>query len=142
MCNILCSEMVMYIERRLIDIANGTKLLSVNPKNECANIIKEYLENNFHKDITIASIALELHISYHYANHIFKQAFGTAPYQYVTRLRIDRAAKLLTTTNTKVNAIAQQCGYDNITLFYKNFKKEKGCTPSQYRERAGFDANL
>jgi len=51
----------------------------------------------------------------------------------VNKARLDYAAKQLTMTNAPVKTICYQCGYDNITYFYRLFKNFYGLTPIEYR---------
>ena len=53
--------------------------------------------------------------------------------QYLTDLRMDRAAELLRETDEKTYAIAQQVGYDEPNYFSYVFKRRFGVSPSQFR---------
>ena len=66
----------------------------------------------------------------------FRQAMGETPKQYVLRLRLERAAALLTTTRDHVLTIALRTGFDSHEVFTRAFKRAYGRTPTQYRAAA------
>lgn len=63
----------------------------------------------------------------------FGQLMGYAPIQYLTRWRMQLAAKRLTDTSAKIAAVAQEVGYDSEAAFSRAFKKFSGRSPSQWR---------
>ena len=56
--------------------------------------------------------------------------------QYVTKCRIAHAKKLLDETELTVREISTQCGYDETTNFFRNFKRSEGVTPTEYRQKS------
>lgn len=53
---------------------------------------------------------------------------------YLTNIRMERAKKLLVSTDLPVSEVAQRSGYADYRVFTKTFKKAEGVTPSQYRQ--------
>jgi AraC-like DNA-binding protein len=66
----------------------------------------------------------------------FKQFTGTNFIDYLTNVRLDKAKELLSTTDMKMNDIAERVGYQP-SYFMRIFKKAEGITPGNYRERHG-----
>ena len=64
---------------------------------------------------------------------IMKQEFGLTPSQYITNLRLEYAANLLTTTNYDILSIAVRLGFLSLSHFITIFKEKYGLTPSKYR---------
>ena len=54
--------------------------------------------------------------------------------KYTIRVRMDKAAQLLTNTSQNVDTIAQQTGYYNSSSFIRRFKQVYGITPNEYRK--------
>lgn len=73
-----------------------------------------------------------------FARH-FVNLVGEPPMAYVTRWRVNLAAKRLRSTGDSIEAIAEDVGYDSPTAFGKAFRKHFGHTPGRYRHRAGVD---
>lgn len=65
----------------------------------------------------------------------FTQLMGYPPIQYLTRWRMQLAAKRLTDTGDKVAAVAQEVGYDSEAAFSRAFKKFSGRSPGDWRSR-------
>lgn len=84
-------------------------------------------------------IAHSLNISVSYAQHLYKELFGNSIQQDIIRARIDYAAHLLNGTKFSITEIARQCGYENVEHFSRQFKKQKGCSPRNYRSNFGSD---
>ncbi len=61
---------------------------------------------------------------------------GQTPTEFITALRLDRAATLLATTPREIIEIASDCGFDNLSHFYRRFRAQYGLTPRAYRLRA------
>ena len=51
----------------------------------------------------------------------------------VLRLRINRAAELLATTDLKIERIARQCGFEHVESLSRIFRRQRGMPPGQYR---------
>ena len=67
-------------------------------------------------------------------SRFFKRAAGIGFSDFVRRLRIGRAKRLLATTDRAVARIREECGYDNASNFNRRFLDETGTTPSTYRK--------
>jgi AraC-like DNA-binding protein len=65
----------------------------------------------------------------------FRAALGTPPLQYLTTLRVQKAMRLLSVSEDKLEAIAQAVGYRDAFSFSKVFKKLVGVPPKEYRQR-------
>lgn len=69
---------------------------------------------------------------FHFAK-AFKAAYGSAPHQYLTQLRIERAQQLLKQTPRSIADIVEAVGYSNVSHFTAAFRKATGVTPAAYR---------
>lgn len=62
-----------------------------------------------------------------------KQYYDITPTAYVTGLRLGYAANLLLVSNLNITDICYECGFDNLSWFYKSFARKYGMTPAEYR---------
>lgn len=74
-----------------------------------------------------------------YIHRAIKQATGHTFSEYLFRLRLEHACRLLTTSqehgNITIETIASEAGYHSRKTFHTHFRQQYGCTPTQYRQR-------
>ncbi|MCW1884875.1 AraC family transcriptional regulator [Luteolibacter flavescens] len=85
----------------------------------------------------IRDIATQVGLDYDSFRKAFKAATGEPPQKYRSRMRVARAALTLQRTDLKIDAIATSLGYYDAFHFSKAFRAHHGCSPSDYRRRAG-----
>jgi two-component system response regulator YesN len=96
---------------------------------------KEYiLENYSNSEINLTTIAESVHVSPGYFSQLFKQVTGETCIEYLTKIRIDSAKKLLKETALKTYEIADQIGFKDSQYFSTCFKKLIGVSPTDYRD--------
>lgn len=93
-----------------------------------------YIQEHFNEKISLKEIASVAGMNEQYFCRYFKKHVGKTLTEYMNDIRINHAAQKLLQTNDKVIDIAIQCGYENIGYFLKRFRKEKGMSPSAFRE--------
>lgn len=84
-------------------------------------------------ELSIGSIAAEVHLSRTQFTRRFSQAYGVPPIRYLTELRIGRARRQLLDTDRSVSAIAKDCGYQSAFYFTRVFRRFADESPSTYR---------
>ena len=82
----------------------------------------------------IAQMAEELHLSTSRLQTLYKQMFGISCMDDVIRRRLYRAKDQLKFTTTPIREISENCGYNNVEHFCRQFRQYNGCTPGQYRK--------
>lgn len=97
--------------------------------------IIEYINKNLDKKITLKEIAEREDLSLYYLSRFFKKKIGISFQEYLNITRLEKARKLLITTNINVTDIVFRCGFSSTNYFNKIFKKEYNCTPSEYRNK-------
>lgn len=94
-----------------------------------------YLERHYQNpELSNAELAHCTHLSESYFRRLFKESTGQSPHQYIMQVRIGAAKNLLLNSTLSVAAIAEQTGFINVYHFCKAFKKQTGCTPTDYRK--------
>ena len=95
--------------------------------------ITRYLQEHLAEEISLSVLAKEFYLSPQYISQLFKTEIGVGFLAYLTNIRMERAKKLLLTTNLSIAEVSEQSGYADYRVFTKVFKKSEGITPSQYR---------
>lgn len=117
-------------------LINVAKEIEVNQQDRPAKIrqeIIEYLNCNFHRDISLQSVAGEMNYSDTYFSKLFKQCFNTNFILYLTEIRIEKAKRMLAENRLSIKEIGERVGYADPNYFTKVFRKSTGQTPSRYR---------
>ncbi|MCR5770072.1 MAG: response regulator [Butyrivibrio sp.] len=95
--------------------------------------IMKYINTYYNENLSLKDVAAVVNLNPNYVSQLFKKCSGSTFSHYLTNLRISNAKKLITTTNTSINEIASQTGFNDYFYFLKTFKKFTGKTPSEYR---------
>jgi len=103
-------------------------------KNPVVRRMLEYIENNYHKPITLKTLSDQLHMSTAYASRLFKKYMGVNFKWYLNEVRMDATYNYLKRTQISIHEIAEKVGYVEVRSFYKMFNTHFGVTCSQIRE--------
>lgn len=88
-----------------------------------------YIDSHYSGKITLDEVAAAAYMSSNYFSSYFRKVTGISFSEYVTRIRISRARELLRDTDKSVTEIAMECGFHNISNFYRLYKKHVGKPP-------------
>ncbi len=92
-----------------------------------------FLQANYDRELTIEDIASACSISTSECIRCFRATINTTPIAYLKSYRLQQAALKLQLSSDKISAIAESCGFQEMSYFAKSFKEVYGCTPSEYR---------
>lgn len=95
--------------------------------------IHEYLMLNYREEINLEEIAEIVHMAPASACRFFKSNTGLTIFEYLNKIKIDYACKLLLNTDLNVVDISYDCGFNNLSHFNKQFRKFIGKTPTDFR---------
>lgn len=92
-----------------------------------------YLNAHYAEDVSLAQLAADLHVSSAHLSRLFKTVVGQTPSNYLTDIRMRRAAQLLPNDTLTIKEVAGRVGYSDPLYFSKLFKKYFGRSPSAQR---------
>ncbi|WP_410770350.1 bifunctional transcriptional activator/DNA repair enzyme AdaA [Fontibacillus sp. BL9] len=93
----------------------------------------QFLVNHYKQRLVLQDIADHVGISSFYLERLFKQETSETPRTYLEKIRIDKAAHLITSTNQTNLEICYEAGFQSPSNFYKAFRRLKHCSPNEYR---------
>jgi len=96
--------------------------------------IRSYLIAHYTGKITLKHLAAQFNLDPYYLQKLFKRYIGQSPMEYIISLRMTRAKSLIRTSTMSISEIAYTVGVDNISHFTRQFKKQEGMSPTQYRK--------
>lgn len=130
----VCQHLLVSLIILVLRIAS-VKDESVNNNPESLGFqIKEYIDKNYTRDLSLEDIANHVYLSPYYISHIFKKELGLSTINYLINRRIGEAKKLLLTTGLTVEEISSRVGYENVNYFSMLFKKIAGISPGKFRQ--------
>lgn len=133
--NIRSEKMLLAVTEDLIRetleyAAEEKKSKDIKPIRE----IKKYIEENYMEEISLGQLAELVDMNASYLSSVFKKETGMTYSEYLILCRVKQASRLLVETNLSIGEIAHQSGYQDARYFSKQFSKQVGLKPSEYRK--------
>ena len=102
---------------------------------DIVELAKKYIDENYSdENLSLNTVAAEVNVSPNHLSAIFSQKTGHTFIRYLTDVRINKAKEFLKCTTIRSSEISEKVGYKDPHYFSHLFKKNQGCTPTQYRE--------
>ncbi|TMV48947.1 helix-turn-helix domain-containing protein [Paenibacillus mesophilus] len=118
---------------RCFDRCPGNR--EMNRRLDVINAAIDYLRENYTSSFSLGSLASKSFFSKNYFCKLFKETVGMTVTEYVQKLRIEEACKMMENSNKKITEISMDTGFADYKSFYTAFTKRVGMTPSEYRKR-------
>ena len=118
----------------LFIVLNSIKTTTPPSETKVIPTALHYLENNYFQQIGISELAKQFGFSRAYFSSLFTQTTGETPYDYLIKIRIEKAKTYLQNTAYSIEEIAYSVGFSSPQRFSETFKKRVGLPPLQYRK--------
>jgi len=103
-----------------------------DPNEQKVEEIRDLLEKEYHSEWTLGMLARRVGMSSFYLQRIFK---GVSPKQYLNRIRVEEAKRLLASSGQTITEICFAVGFPGLTAFYQVFHRMTGLSPRAYRKQ-------
>ncbi|HVT11082.1 MAG TPA: AraC family transcriptional regulator [Fimbriimonadaceae bacterium] len=94
---------------------------------------RDWMAANAGRRLTLAEVAAQAGFSPFHFQRLFLRAFAETPHEFLTRLRLERARRILRTSIDPVTEICIDLGYESLGSFSALFRREVGMPPSEFR---------
>ena len=94
----------------------------------------DFMHENLANDLSVQTAAQAVGLSSSHFSRLFRRETGYAPHEYIVLQRINRAKRLLCTTNLTIKEIAFRTGYNSEANFIHAFSARVGCSPGVFRK--------
>jgi transcriptional regulator GlxA family with amidase domain len=111
--------------------------LKTNHSDETVSTAQEWMHQNFHKTFPLQAPARRVGMSPRNFVRRFKQATGDSPLNYLQKLRVAAAKRLLENDHRSMQEISSAVGYQDVAFFRSIFQRHTGVSPSTYRQSFG-----
>ncbi|MFN2747063.1 MULTISPECIES: AraC family transcriptional regulator [Bacillus] len=123
---LLFEELLIHLQKEAFHIPSANERV--------ASEAQRYIDRHYKEKLSMDQLSAALHYHQDYITRCMQKVFGITPGQYANKARILEAKRLLSVTNEKMSAIAEQVGIDDPTYFSKLFKQIEGISPIEYRK--------
>lgn len=113
--------------------AEGTPATALNSQARVAAYVRE-LDRTFYKPESLEQVAARLGLSRRRFTQLFREATGSSWLPYLRTLRLKHARLLLRETDRTIPAVAFECGFEELSTFYRAFKQDTDTSPAQWRD--------
>jgi AraC family transcriptional regulator len=129
----LANILALHLVRHYSTPSNGDRKFTGGLSGHKLRLMNDFIEKNYARDLSLDELAGVAGMStFHFARE-FKRATGTAPHQYLMKLRIERAKELLAKSEMPLVDVSFQVGFSHQSHFSRLFRKATGTTPQSYR---------
>ncbi len=115
--------------------SDGYMRSRILPRNKRTLEIHEFLMKNYRENIDLEQLAATVNMAPGSLCRYFKGQTGMTVFEYMLRIRVDFACKLLMDPDLSITRICFDSGFNNLSHFNKQFRKFTGTTPTLYRSR-------
>ena len=96
---------------------------------------KRIMEESGSRPLRMPALARSLGVAYSYFRREFRKRTGISPRQYLLRIRMQRAQRMLGSSNASLKQVADRLGFSSAFHLSSSFKAQFGLAPSQWRRR-------
>lgn len=107
----------------------------LNTEDSLPDKIREYIAQHYGEDLTLEHMSEVFAMNANYFSSFFHQKFGVKYKDYLTRVRMTEAKRMLLQTDMMIYEISQRVGYSDIRYFSQTFAKYTGVRPKDYRSK-------
>jgi len=97
--------------------------------------VRDLIRDCPEQELTLEDLSLEADLSAWHFLRTFRSVFGETPHNFLTRVRLERAKALLTTTSRPVTEICFDVGFSSLGSFSTLFRRRVGLSPNQFRSQ-------
>ena len=128
-------ELITYLLRNYVIEKQSARENTKRNKNlKRLNTVLSYIHDNYAEPITNKELANLIHVSEFHFSHIFKDAMGMSPLNYVNEVRLKKAFNLLEQKEMTISEIAIAVGFQDYNNFGRQFRRLYGYAPSHVWE--------
>ncbi|WP_458369802.1 helix-turn-helix domain-containing protein [Pseudomonas fluorescens] len=99
--------------------------------------VLDHIHANYASALMIPDLAEMACVSISAFHRMFKRHTRSTAFDYIAKLRIGRACALLMESGTVISLISEEVGYPSVAFFNRQFKAQKGMTPTEFRRQHG-----
>lgn len=128
------AELFDYLIRKITSSYEKAAKMKRQDENRPVRIVKQYVAEHYGEPLTLEQASTVAELSPAYLSTVFKKDTGMTFLEYLSKVRMDMAKRLLKETNRTIADICREVGYNDVRYFSKSFTKYSGLKPNEYRK--------
>lgn len=109
--------------------------VEVNSDSRRVQKVKNYINDHINDELRLEQLAKLVCMTPTAFSRYFKLRTGKNLSEYIVDIRLGQAARRLVDTTDSISEICWNCGFNTLSNFNRLFRKRKGCTPTEFREK-------
>lgn len=114
--------------------SNSFSKVNINSDSRRVRLVQNYINEHYKEDIRLKHLSDMVKMSPVSFSRFFKLRTGKSLSDYIVEIRLGHAARLLIYTSNTISEICYECGFNNISNFNRLFRKNKNCSPKEFRD--------
>ena len=127
-------ELFDYLIREITISYEKAAHLKRQDENRPIRLVRQYVAEHYREPLTLEQVSAVAELSPAYLSTVFKKDTGMTFLEYLSKIRMEAAKRLLKETNRTVADICGLVGYNDVRYFTKTFTKYSGLKPNEYRK--------
>jgi two-component system, response regulator YesN len=129
-------DLIQQISPVFYKVLNDIRLPRQKLSSDISNI-KNFIDQHYMYPISLDDVSDAFFLSKEHVSRLFRKTYNESVTQYILKKKMESAADLIQTSQLSYREIAYQLGFEDISYFYKQFKRIYNCTPGEYKENHG-----
>ena len=130
----ILNELAISEDKQMLN-ANGKAFIGSLKENERVKKVFNYIEEHFKDPISLDDVAELIHMNPSSFSRFFKKTTNKTFISYLNEYRLNHAIQLLMETELDIKNIGYECGFTNLSNFFRHFKAHTQTTPYDYRRK-------
>ena len=127
---------LLRVQEDLSDRVEGHSLIGVPALSQVLPALT-FIEEHYTEEIRAAQLAACCGLSEPHFRRVFEERVHMSPMDYLNRVRVHKACRLLNRRSCSMDVAAEECGFASTSAFTRNFKKYMDMTPYQWKRNKG-----
>lgn len=127
-------ELSKYTEARTLASSSFAKTDTANESRRVSKI-KNYIDEHYMDELRLEQLSNLVAMTPSAFSRFFHQRTGKSLAEYIVDVRLGHAARMLIDSIAPVSEICFRCGFNTLSNFNRLFRKRKGCSPTEFREK-------
>jgi|GEM_PF-3362810 len=123
----------LYQQSMSLETESSSEGANVEANHYLVKKAMDWIQQHYAKDISLLTLGEQLHVNPNYLGRLFKKETGMNFTDYLVRVRMEHAKRLLKQTTLRIYEIAHEIGYEDNAYFSRLFKALHAVTPNEYR---------